>query len=101
MELRSSLHQIIRPRPTPSTPPRDNPNIAEGTAIATFEANGTYTPETGNHAAIYLSQDAAGLWVYDQWRGQPVHKRIIRFEGGKGKGTGSKSNDGKLYRVIQ
>ena len=35
-------------------------------------------------AAIYLYQDARGIWVYDQWQGQPVHKRLIRFEGGSG-----------------
>ncbi|HEX2222713.1 MAG TPA: BPSL0067 family protein [Thermoanaerobaculia bacterium] len=79
---------------------RGNPRIARGTAIATFEADGTYTSRTGNHAAIYLGQDEAGLWVYDQWRGQPVHERRIRFEGGAGSGRGSKSNDGKLFAVI-
>lgn len=80
---------------------RGNPDVAPGTAIATFELDGTYTPETGNHAAIYIGQDATGLWVYDQWRGQPVHKRLIRFEGGRGAGKGNKSNNGKLYRVIE
>jgi hypothetical protein len=39
--------------------------------------------------------------VYDQWRGQPVHKRLIRFEGGEGAKKGNKSNNGNLYRVIQ
>ena len=77
-----------------------NPHIARGTAIATFEADGTYTNESGNHAAIYLHQDHRGIWVYDQWRGRPVHKRLIRFEGGRGSGQGSKSNDGKLFAVI-
>jgi hypothetical protein len=83
---------------------RDNPDVVPGTAIATFEEDGTYTSEPGNHAAIYVGQDATGLWVYDQWRGQPVHKRLIRFEGGKGAKKGnkaSKSNNGNLYRVIQ
>lgn len=80
---------------------RGNPAIMPGTAIATFEADGTYTSRTGNHAAIYLGQDEAGLWVYDQWRGQPVHKRRIRFEGGEGSMRGSKSNDGKLFAVIE
>jgi hypothetical protein len=60
-------------------PVRGNPHIARGTAIATFEPDGSYTSESGNHAAIYLSQDDRGIWVYDQWRGQPVHKRLIRF----------------------
>ena len=79
---------------------RGNRQIRSGTPIATFERNGTYASRTGSHAAIYIGQDRNGLWVYDQWRGQPVHKRLIRFEGGLGKGRGSKSNDGTKYRVI-
>ena len=55
---------------------------------------------SGNHAAIYLYQDERGLWVYDQWQGQPVHKRLIRFAGGSGK-WGSKSNDGTRFAVIE
>ena len=52
-------------------------------------------------AAIYLYQDARGIWVYDQWQGQPVHKRLIRFEGGSGAKPGSKSNDGRRFAVIE
>jgi hypothetical protein len=80
---------------------RGNPRIARGTAIATFESDGSYTSESGNHAAIYLSQDDRGIWVYDQWQGQPVHKRLIRFEGGSGAKWGSKSNDGRRFAVIE
>jgi hypothetical protein len=78
-----------------------NPRVAPGTAIATFESDGSYTSETGNHAAIYLYQDDRGIWVYDQWQGQPVHKRLIRFEGGSGGKWGSKSNDGTRFAVIE
>jgi hypothetical protein len=78
-----------------------NPHIAPGTAIATFDSDGSYTSESGNHAAIYLYQDDSGLWVYDQWQGQPVHKRLIRFEGGSGGMWGSKSNDGTRFAVIE
>ena len=42
-----------------------------------------------------------GIWVYDQWQGQPVHKRLIRFEGGSGAKWGSKSNDGGRFAVIE
>jgi hypothetical protein len=80
---------------------RDNPDIARGTAIATFESDGSYRSESGNHAAIYLDQDDRGIWVYDQWRGQPVHKRLIRFAGGSGAKWGSKSNDGRRFAVIE
>jgi hypothetical protein len=81
-------------------PVRGNPDIARGTAIATFEPDGTYTNETGDHAAIYLYQDGRGIWVYDQWQGRPVGKRLIRFEGGTGSRYGSKSNDGTRFAVI-
>jgi hypothetical protein len=80
---------------------RGNLDIARGTAIATFQADGTYANESGNHAAIYLYQDDRGIWVYDQWRGQPVAKRLIRFEGGSGSSWGSKSNDGRRFAVIE
>jgi hypothetical protein len=82
-------------------PVRGNPHIEPGTAIATFESDGSYTSESGNHAAIYLSQDDRGIWVYDQWRGQPVHKRLIPFEGGGGAKWGNKSNDGSRFAVIE
>ena len=80
---------------------RGNPDLAPGTAIATVEADGTYTSESANHAAIYLSQDNGGIWVYDQWQGQPVHKRLIPFEGGSGAKWGSKSNDARRLAVIE
>ena len=76
-------------------------HIASGTAIATFESDGSYTSESGNHAPIYLHQDAHGIWVYDQWRGQPVQKRLIQFEGGSGSKWGNKSNDGRRFAVIE
>jgi hypothetical protein len=44
--------------------------------------------------------DERDISVYDQWKGQPVHKRLIRFEGGSGSARGSKSNDGKRFAVI-
>jgi hypothetical protein len=78
-----------------------NPHIARGTAIATFESDGSYTSVSGNHAAIYLYQDDLGIWVYDQWQGQRVHKRLIPFEGGSGSKWGSKSNDGRRFAVIE
>ena len=70
---------------------RGNKTIPAGTVIATFEADGTYTPETGNHAAIYVSQDGTGIQVYDQWYGQPVHERVIRFEGGGERGAAARA----------
>src|SRR5258708_3409608 len=58
--------------------------VQKGVAIATFDANGKYGNHTDgtSHAAIYISQDAVGIQVWDQWLAQPVHQRTIRFQGG-------------------
>lgn len=67
--------------------------VAAGTAIATFNAAGTYS----GHAAIYESQTAAGLNVVDQWvtrKGKPIGARTLRF-GGHGV-----SNNGDLFHVV-
>jgi len=71
--------------------------VAEGTAIATFQG-GSYTNSTnGNsHAAIYQSQDGQGLWVYDQWLGHSVQRRLIRFRDG----ATTPNNDGDAFSVI-
>jgi len=74
--------------------------IQTGTAIATFDQDGTYGNHTDgrSHAAIYISQDAGGIQVWDQWVGQPVHQRTIRFQGGA---PGAKPvNDGDAFYVI-
>jgi hypothetical protein len=78
---------------------RGNLTVKRGTAIATFDKDGKYPNRgTGNHAAIYVSQDASGIWVYDQWLAQgAVKKRLIRFKNG----LGSVSNDGDAYSVIE
>lgn len=78
-----------------------NNAIQTGTAIATFDPNGRYGNHTDgrSHAAIFVSQDAAGILVWDQWIGQPVHQRTIRFQGGA---RGVKpNNDGDAYYVIE
>ncbi|MBU4231811.1 MAG: BPSL0067 family protein [Proteobacteria bacterium] len=72
-------------------------NIDTGTAIATF-INGVYPSHShGNHAAIYVSQNAEGLVVWDQWVGHPVSQRTIRFKGG----VGDPVNDGDAFSVIK
>ncbi|WP_143748845.1 BPSL0067 family protein [Mesorhizobium sophorae] len=72
--------------------------IATGTAIATFQ-DGKYNNYTDgrSHAAIFISQDGDGLVVHDQWLGQAVHERTIRFKGGSGKPV----NDGDAFSVIE
>jgi hypothetical protein len=44
--------------------------------------------------------DETGIQIYDQWSGQPVHEQGIQLDGGWGAGNVSKSNDGKLFRVV-
>ncbi|MFH1897931.1 MAG: BPSL0067 family protein [Candidatus Desantisbacteria bacterium] len=78
---------------------RNKLSLKKGTAIATFNKDGKYpNNSTGNHAAIYLSQNTNGIWVCDQWRKQGmVRTRLIRFKGGEG----SPSNDGDAFFVIE
>lgn len=83
-----------------------NNALAKGTAIATF-ANGRYaSASTGNHAAFYLSQDANGIWVMDQWRSDEqkptISKRYLRRQGRNKSGQFiNPSNNADAYAVIQ
>ena len=81
----------------------DMHHIAPGTLIATMDKNGRYPNQSyGNHAAIYVSQDRAGITVYDQWVGQRVHKRVIRFKGGNPNGAWRfDANDGDNFYVVE
>jgi len=73
-----------------------NSRLPEGTIIATFK-NGRYPSKHGHHAAIYISHSKDGIWVWDQWRGKPVHKRFIRArEDGADAG-----NTAQAYRIVQ
>lgn len=71
-------------------------SIAPGTIIATFK-NGRYPSRRGYHAAIYIKHDEHGIWVWDQWRGKAVHKRLIRTRRDK---TYS-SNSAQDYRLVK
>lgn len=70
--------------------------IPENSIIATFK-NGTYPSVAGYHAAIYISHDENGIWVWDQWVGKPVHKRLIRLRSDKAKA----SNTAQAYRLVK
>jgi hypothetical protein len=82
-------------KPGPSV--RGNFWLPKGTAIATFR-RGRYPNQSHgySHAAIYLRQDAFGIWVLDQWHGQPVHERYILFS----RHTKHVSNNSNAYSVI-
>jgi hypothetical protein len=70
--------------------------LAAGTAIATFDPNGTYGNHLDgtSHAAIYMGQDATGLQVW--WTGQPVHQRTLHFDD-----TKKPVNNGNKFYVIE
>jgi hypothetical protein len=78
---------------------RDNPDLAIGTAIATFDPNGLYGNHVDgrSHAAVLIAVRDNGLLVVDQWVGQSVHQRVIRFRDGSGDAV----NDGDQYHVIE
>ena len=81
-------------------------SVIKGTAIATF-VNGEYPHKAyGNHAALYLSQEAGGIWVIDQWKGDPnkpqVSKRFIRSQGKNKAGDfNNPSNNADAFSVIE
>ncbi len=78
--------------------------IEEGTAIATFDANGRYptTDPPGRHAAVYVSHDATGIVVVDQWAGDDPKttpgRRTIAYRGEALKGW---QNNGDYYYVVE
>ncbi len=81
-------------------------SVSKGTAIATF-VNGRYqNNSTGNHAAFFISQDARGMWIMDQWRDNiqkpKVSKRYIRKQGRHASGLFvDPSNNAEAYSVIE
>lgn len=77
----------------------DAADIEPGTAIATFNASGKYANATNgsSHAAFFLAKQDGGLLVSDQWKGQPVHERVIRDKGG----AGTANNDASRFYIVE
>jgi hypothetical protein len=76
--------------------------IRPGTPIATIKADGAFSAVRGNHAAVYITQNKKGIWVYDQYMTaagvqKPVDARFLKFKNG----VGSPSNDASAYSVIK
>ncbi|MBL4673685.1 MAG: BPSL0067 family protein [Arenicella sp.] len=70
-------------------------DLPSGTVIATFK-NNRYPNSSGHHAAIYIQHDENGIWVWDQWIGKPVHRRLIRTRND----NASAGNTAQAYRVV-
>ncbi len=76
--------------------------LKKGTAIATFVGGKYQNNSTGNHAALYLSQDGNGIWVVDQWsRSGTIKKRLLKFKGMKDKVFVDPSNNGDAFSIIE
>ncbi len=79
--------------------------LQKGTAIATF-VNGQYPNRRhGNHAALYISQDARGILVMDQWtsntRKPKISRHLLRFLGKDRHGNYiDPANNGDAFSVI-
>ena len=80
--------------------------LAKGTAIATFVDGRYKSLPTANHAAFYISQDAGGVWIMDQWSNDKtkpkVSKRYIRKKGKFQNGQYvDPSNNAEAFAVIE
>lgn len=84
---------------------KGNTTIAKGTAVATF-VNGKYQNlPHDNHAAFYISQDATGVKVMDQWKDDPnkptISSRVMQFKGKDKHGQFiDPSNNGDALSII-
>ena len=70
--------------------------LPAGTIIATFSGQ-RYPSTHGHHAAIYIEQDSSGIWVWDQWRGKSVHRRLIKIR----RDGADPGNTAQAYRVVR
>jgi hypothetical protein len=81
--------------------------LAAGTAIATFSGpppGGRYENATDgrSHAALFLAWQGeavdadGGMWVWDQWRGSPAARRLVRQRAA----GATAANRADAYRVI-
>jgi hypothetical protein len=80
--------------------------VQKGTAIATFVDGKYQSLPTGNHAGLYVSQDASGIWIMDQWKNEKtkpsVSKRYLRKKGFTKEGKPlDPSNNAEAYSVIE
>ncbi len=75
-----------------------NTALVPGTAIATFSSSGHYANATdgSSHSAIYLSQNADGMQVLDQWNGKAASVRTIPWNSH----GGAAANTGSAFHVV-
>lgn len=96
--------QVVCPTLPPTSQWRRGAKVRGGAVpalaiIATFGTDGRYTNRMDGsaHACVLIRETVEGLEVWDQWQGQPVHRRTIRFHGGQGPAV----NDGDLFYLVE
>lgn len=82
---------------------RGNTTLKKGTAIATFVDGRYQNSGSGNHAAFYISQDATGILVVDQWSTSgTIRERRLLFLGKDKDGRFTRaSNNGDAFSVVE
>ena len=84
---------------------KGNLQITKGAAIATFVKGKYPNMGHGNHAALYVSRDAGGIWVMDQWKSEKRPKVYKRYIQSKGKGRDGQyidpSNNADAFSIIE
>jgi hypothetical protein len=73
--------------------------LTPGTIVGTFDDTGCYANATdgSSHIAVFLKETPEGLLVIDQWVGQVVHERVVRWKNG----AGPACDDADRYYVVQ
>lgn len=82
-------------------------SLPRGTAIATFVDGHFPHRKTGQHAAFFLASAGSGIYVMDQWAGDPdnkptISKRHIARKGRNKDGSfKDPSNNAEAFSVIE
>jgi hypothetical protein len=86
---------------------KDSPGLARGTAIATFGPDGRFPRQnTGQHAALFVAQAGAGIYVVEQYRASLVviyrHMEVPREHAQRADGTWpNRSRNPLAFSVIE
>lgn len=78
---------------------RDMADPPRGLIIATFGGDPPRyqnLTDGSSHVAVLVSRKSDGLLCVDQWQGQPVHERLIRYRNGNGPAV----NDGCAFYAV-
>jgi hypothetical protein len=105
--LQTKMDEIGVPLPHTSMwiagePVWGNIALRKGTCIATFEEGKYHSWSSGNHAAFYVGQDAAGIWMVEQYAGANAIGKVKRSTMGSAEFSGkSRINYVRAYYVIE